>query len=116
MVANLHVYKDHATLLRAWQLVVPRLAATGRSAVLVLAGRPESSAPTVSALADELGIAQSVRFAGPVDDVTGLLSAVDLGVLCTRTEGSPNAVLEYMAAGLPIAGTELPAVRECVGP
>jgi glycosyltransferase involved in cell wall biosynthesis len=115
MVANLHAHKDHATLLRAWARVVPRLALARGPATLVLAGRFDATAPALRALAAELGITETVRFAGPVDDVAGLLSAIDVGVLSSRREGSPNAVLEYMAAGLPVTGTDIDGIRECLG-
>jgi glycosyltransferase involved in cell wall biosynthesis len=118
MVANLHREKDHVTLLRAWRTVVAQLASTGRAAALVLAGRQDDAAPSLRELAHALGVADTVRFAGAVDDIAGLLAAVDLGVLSAfaAREGCPNAVLEYMASGLSVTGTEIPAIRECVGP
>jgi glycosyltransferase involved in cell wall biosynthesis len=116
MVANLHRHKDHVTLLRAWATVTRGCAAAGRATVLVLAGRPDETAVGLRALAAELGIADTVRFAGAVDDVSGLLAAVDVGVLSSHAEACPNAVIEYMAAGLPVTGTALAAMRECLGP
>ena len=116
MVANLSDYKDHATLLRAWQLVSKRLEAEGRHPVLLLAGRFDAEAEILKALADDLGLDTSVRFLGPVDDVAGLLNASDVGVLCSNSEGSPNCVLEYMAAGLAVVGTDIPAMREALTP
>jgi glycosyltransferase involved in cell wall biosynthesis len=116
MVANLSTYKDHATLLRAWSMVVNSLRARGKSAVLLLAGRFAHTQDTLKALAFDLELGKSVRFLGPIDDVSGLLSAVDLGVFSSRSEGSPNGVLECMAAGLPVVGTDEPGIREVLGP
>jgi glycosyltransferase involved in cell wall biosynthesis len=116
MVANFHRHKDHVTVLRAWHRVARESRAARRPAMLVLAGREDETAGPLRALASELEIADTVRFAGPVDDVTGLLAAVDVGVLSSHAEACPNAVLEYMAAGLPVAGTAIPAIRECLGP
>ncbi len=115
MVANLHSDKDHATLLRSWRIVIDRLAAGGRSPVLLLAGRFDDAALSLKALAFDLELAKQVRFLGPVSDISGLLQASDLGVLSSRCEGCPNAVLEYMAAGLPVAGTDIPGIREALG-
>ncbi|HEY0729855.1 MAG TPA: glycosyltransferase, partial [Pyrinomonadaceae bacterium] len=74
MVANLHLNKDHATLLRAWRKVVNEF--SGRSALLVLAGRHDGAYESLASLASELQLGDNVRFAGPVSDVRGLLAAV----------------------------------------
>jgi glycosyltransferase involved in cell wall biosynthesis len=112
MVANLHTNKDHATLLQAWKKVVTACPA----AVLVLAGRYDDAYESLVALAYELGIERNVRFAGHVSDVPELLSAVDIGVFSSRSEGCPNGVLECMAAGLAVVGTDIEGIREVVGP
>lgn len=44
---------------------------------------------------------------GKVDDVGGLLRSVDLFVLCSKSEGGPNAVLEAMEAGLPVSADQI---------
>jgi len=115
MVANLHLNKDHATLLRAWRKVVDEFSINGRSALLVLAGRHDGAYESLVSLAGELQINNHVRFAGPVSDVRGLLNAADVSVFSSRSEGCPNAVLESMAAGLPVAGTDIKGIRDVVG-
>ena len=57
-----------------------------------------------------------MRFLGEVDDVAGLLGACDAGVFSSRSESAPCAVLECMAAGLPLAATDIAAIRELLGP
>lgn len=114
MVANLHANKDHATLLRAWRKFVTEF--NERKALLVLAGRHDGAYESLALLTSELKIDDSVRFTGPVSDVSGLMGAVDLAVFSSRSEGCPNAVLESMAAGLPVVGTDIAGIREVVGP
>lgn len=116
MVANLHLNKDHGTLLRAWRKVVNEFESNGRAAVLVLAGRHDGAYESVSSLASELRIEDRIRFAGPVADVSGLLGAADVSVFSSRSEGCPNAVLESMAAGLAVAATDIQGIRDVVGP
>ena len=116
MVAHLHPGKDHATLLHAWRLVADRLSKGGRRGVLVLAGRPAGTEDALKALAFDLRLQDHVRFVGEVRDVAGLSAACDAGVLSSRAEGCPNAVLEGMAAGLAFAGTDIPGIREAAGP
>jgi glycosyltransferase involved in cell wall biosynthesis len=137
VVANLQKNKDHETLLRTWRIVCDRLPAplarqagegpearagyalpdlTGRNLrpLLVLAGRLDAPA-AIQRLIGELQLDQSVRLLGEVDDVSGLLSAADLGLLSSRSEGCPNGVLESMAAGLAVVATDCPGIREAVG-
>jgi glycosyltransferase involved in cell wall biosynthesis len=115
MVANIHHSKDHATLLRAWRRVVDRMAARRQNPLLVLAGRLDEPLPP-KALAFDLDLGRYVRFLGPVEDISGLLGAVDLGVFCSPIEGCPNGVLECMAAGLAVVATDAPGVRDVLGP
>jgi glycosyltransferase involved in cell wall biosynthesis len=116
MVANLQPFKDHETLLKAWRIVVDRLRAEGRDAVLLLAGQFFETHLNLKALAYDLDLGRSVRFLGQVKDITGMLSVVDLGIHSSVNEGVPNGILECMAAGLPVAGTDYPGIREAVGP
>ena len=116
MVANLHALKDHVTLLHAWRKVVNDFENNERSPLLVLAGRRDGAYESLTALAADLKLNGTVRFAGHVSDVPGLLGASDVSVFSSRSEGCPNAVLESMAAGLPVAGTDIEGIREIVGP
>jgi glycosyltransferase involved in cell wall biosynthesis len=114
MVANLQKHKDHATLLRAWRIVSKRLSVQGRQALLVLAGRLDSPEDLHRSI-HELQLDASVRLLGEVDDVSGLLSAADLSVFSSRSEGCPNGLLESMAAGMALVATDCPGIREAVG-
>ena len=116
MVANLHDNKDHVTLLHAWRKAVSEFERQRRSALLVLAGRHDGAYEALVSLAAELNLNGTVRFAGHVSDVTGLLKASDVSVFSSRSEGCPNAVLESMAVGMPVAGTDIEGIREVVGP
>lgn len=49
-----------------------------------------------------LGISKKVFFVGLQDNVIPYLQIFDIGVLPSESEGFPNSIIEYMAAGLPI--------------
>jgi glycosyltransferase involved in cell wall biosynthesis len=115
MVANLHRQKAHAEVLSAWRVFLDGFAGEQGEPVLVLAGLKGETYAELTALADRLDIRYAVRFPGQVDDVAGLLTAADIGIFCSRSEGSPNGVLECMAAGLPVVATDIPGVREVLG-
>ena len=113
MLAHFHHGKDHGTVLRAWRHVVDRV---GDGAVLLLAGRSAGTKDAAKALAYDLELGSSVRFLDDVVDVAGLLAASDIGVLSSQSESAPNALLESMAAGLPIVGTNVPGISEILPP
>lgn len=115
MVAHFRRSKDHKTLLRSWRRVVDELAPEGREAVLLLAGDPYPMQDVAKALAFDLRLDESVRFLGVVDDVPGLVAASDVSVLSSLREGLPRSILESMGAGVPVAGTDIPGMREAVG-
>lgn len=53
-------------------------------------------------LGREQGVAEQVHFLGPRDNVKACLGALDIGLLCSESEGFSNALVEYMQAGLPV--------------
>ena len=113
MLAHLHPGKDHATLLRAWRIVLDECGREGP--VLLLAGRPSGTEAAVKSLAFDLELGRSVRFLDDVEDVDGVLAASDVAVLSSRSESRPHALLESAAAGLPFVATDVPGIREAVG-
>ena len=70
----------------------------------------------LTALAEQLGVADRVRFLGtvPRERVASLLLACDLFVLNSTYEGLPHVVLEAAAAGLPVIATDAGGTREVV--
>jgi glycosyltransferase involved in cell wall biosynthesis len=69
---------------------------------------------SLEAQADSLGIANSVRFVGARGDLPGLYRASSVFVLASLWEGMPNALLEAMAASLPVVATSVEGSREIV--
>ena len=115
MLAHLHSFKDHYTLLKAWRLFIDNLHDSGKAPQLLFAGRLEDTHLALKALAFDLDLGGYVKFLGPIDDIGGLLNAVDLGVHSSYKEGCPNGVLECMAGGLAVVGTDILGIREALG-
>ena len=87
----------------------------GVDARLIVAGAgPEE--PRLRRYAQALGIAPRVCFIGPVfgNDKVKLLSGADLMVLPSYSEGLPYALLEAMAAGVPVIATPVGAIADVV--
>jgi glycosyltransferase involved in cell wall biosynthesis len=55
----------------------------------------------------DLEIKKNFSFLGQRHDVPSILHSCDIAVLPSRAEGLPNAVLEYMAAGLPTVASNV---------
>lgn len=64
--------------------------------------------------AAELGVADRVAFLGHREDVGDVLDALDLFAVTSRTEGMSNAMLEALAAGVPVLSTPVSGAREAL--
>lgn len=63
-------------------------------------------------LARETSLGERLLFTGARTDVPAVLGAMDIFVLPSSTEGLPNAVMEAMAAALPVVATRVGGTRE----
>ncbi|MBI1947852.1 MAG: glycosyltransferase family 4 protein [Deltaproteobacteria bacterium] len=103
-------------------LAIRALAAMKVGASMVVAGLDQGALSSLREVARSLGVEGRVRFPGHVDDVTGLLAACDAGIYTSSPageawgEGSSNAVLEVVTAGLPCVCVDDPAIRAFVDP
>ncbi|MFW6163745.1 MAG: glycosyltransferase [Planctomycetota bacterium] len=98
---------DAPTLLRAFGQIAPRYP----HARLLLIGRGEDA---MAKVAEELGIADRVVFAGFVRDVPAVLSVVDLYVQPNRKAALGTAALEAMAMAKPVVATRVGGHQEAV--
>jgi len=110
IVANLrNPVKDHPMFLRAAARVRAAVPGVG----FVIAGEGELM-EELREFAKQLEIQNDVFFIGRCDNVANLLFASEIGVLSSKAEGFANAILEYMAAGLPVVATDVGGVREAI--
>lgn len=111
MVSRFSRQKDHATLLRAVALLRDR----GRRPPVLLAGGGKAlHRRPLETLSAELGLGEQVRFLGVVRNVPELLMTHRVAVLSTHYEGMPLALIEGMAAGCAVVGSDVPGVREVI--
>lgn len=84
-------------------------------AILLIAGKGEDEA-MLRSLAKSLGVADRVRFLGPVahGDLPILLNAADVFVLPSSSEGLANAWVEALACGTPVVTTPIPGAQELI--
>lgn len=104
--ARLSPEKDHAKLLRAFKIIVEespqtRLVMIGDG---VLAGE-------LRRLSSDLGLEDSVLFAGVQQNPFAILRRSDCFILASNHEGQPMVLLEAMVLGMPIVATDIEGNR-----
>lgn len=109
-VGRLHPDKDQATLIRGFAQALPQLPA-GSLLAIMGSGKLEAS---LKHLAAELGVTESVRFLGQVAGGRRYFKAFDLFALSSDHEPFGMVLLEAMAAGVPVIGTDCGGGREVV--
>ena len=110
-VANLIAYKGHADLLAALGRIAGAMP-LGWS--LLCVGRDDGIGAALKQQTRDLGIEDHVRFLGARTDVPALLADADIGILASHEEGFANAILEGMAASLPMVVTDVGGNAEAV--
>jgi glycosyltransferase involved in cell wall biosynthesis len=104
-----HAGKKHALLLRA----ASHLRGQFSQLEFVLAGdgplRPE-----LELEAKNLGLSDQVRFLGDRRDIPAVLASLDVSVLPSSSESLSNAILESMAAGVPVVASRVGGNPELV--
>lgn len=108
-VGRLVYQKGHEYLVQAMPRVLNRFPAT--TAVICGEG---ALRPDLETQISDLGLNGRVKLLGNQNDIGKFLASADVFVLPSRWEGLPVALLEAMAAGLPVVATRVEGVDEVV--
>jgi len=108
MVAEFGPVKNHALALEA-------LAQVSDSRVVVAFVGDGPLLNDIRAHAEQLGVAHKVRFPGYRRDIVAVFSASDAALLVSDREGLNRSVLEAMACGRPVIGTNTRGIADAVG-
>ena len=108
-VGRLTAIKDHPLFLETAR----RIASTNPSSIFLVVGDGELR-HELEAKARSLGIADRVRFLGWRRDLATVYAASDVVMLTSRNEGTPVALIESLAAGVPVVSTDVGGVRDVV--
>lgn len=114
VVANFYFEKDHLTLLKAVKILKDK----GIQFKLLLAGDNKLDSPYLNNLKSYIldeELYYVAKFLGVVKDVPGLLKCTDCAMLTSSSEGSPNALIEYVAYGIPVIVSDIQPNLEIVG-
>jgi glycosyltransferase involved in cell wall biosynthesis len=108
-VANLRAEKGHDVLIDASALVLQRFP---EARFEIVGAGPLRGKLVERARARE--VLHAFAFLGHRDDVGDRLAAADVFVLPSRSDALPNAVLEAMAAGLPVVASAVGGILELI--
>lgn len=108
-VARLIERKGHFDLLEAWRKIHKK---HNNMHLIIIGDGPEYDSLEVRA--SELGIEDYIHLLKYRNDVPRLLQAIDYFVFPSHFEGLPGALIEAMAAGLPIVATDIPGNNELI--
>jgi glycosyltransferase involved in cell wall biosynthesis len=108
-VGRLTAIKNHALFLEGAR----RIAQRSPHALFLVAGGGELQGD-LERQAAALGIAGRVRFLGWRRDLATIYGATDVFALTSRNEGTPVALIEAMAAGVPGVSTDVGGVPDVV--
>ncbi len=109
-LGNLKPIKGHEVLVRA----APLLEQHFKNFQIVVLGEGEARSCLQEEIAG-LAMGKRVHLPGKMDNVREWMSAADLFVATSHSEGMPNAVLEAMAMALPLVLSDIPGHREAAG-
>jgi len=108
-VGRLTAIKQHRLFLDT----IARVAATRPDVVALIAGDGELRSD-LEAYAAGLKIADRVRFLGWRRDLANIYAATDVFLLTSRNEGTPVALIEAMASGVPGVSTDVGGVKDVI--
>jgi len=108
IVGRLSREKDHLTLLHAVNRLRPNL----NPHLLVVGEGPERG--RIEQEIQRLGLSGNVTLTGQQRSAEPYYRIANLAVLSSLSEGSPNALLEAMAAGVPVVATSVGGIPEIV--
>lgn len=108
MLAHFRANKDHTTFIEA----AGRVVREHPDVLFLCVGRPDGAGPDTRFgrardLVNRLGLQSRVLFIGERGDVERVYRMLDVKVLSSVFEGTPNVVLEAMASGLPVVVTDV---------
>lgn len=111
-LANLRPQKDHLTLLKAFSIIEKKFPEYTLHCIGVNFNDEHSI--ELNSLTEKLKIKSKVFFYGSCPDVKAILANCDIGVLSSKSEGLPLALLEYGEAKLPVVVTDVGDCKKVV--
>lgn len=108
-VGRLATVKGHSYLIEAMPSILNEI----KTCRLIIAGDGPLRGE-LETLISKLGLSETVKLVGHVDDINGFMAAIDLFVLPSLSEGLPIALLEAMASEKPVLASSVGGISEVI--
>ena len=109
MIAEVNKNKNHHQMIQAVELLKQR----GKSVKVLCAGEGSLFAEVVAEV-EKRGLSDCIQMLGYRTDIKELIGVSDIGILLSYREGLPRNIMELMACGKPVIGTNIRGIRDLV--
>lgn len=109
MIAELNKNKNHAQLIEAIEVLKKR----GKHVKVLCAGEGGLESQLRKQI-QEKNLTEEISLLGYRTDISELIAMCDIGILLSYREGLPRNIMELMAAGKPVVGTNIRGIRDLI--
>ncbi|MFH0855946.1 MAG: glycosyltransferase family 4 protein [Candidatus Omnitrophota bacterium] len=109
IIARLSEVKGHKYLIQAMKIVLEKVPSA--NLLIIGTGKPQKE---LAQLAKSLGISRSVFFVPEIQDTAGALALLDIFVMPSLQEGLGLALMEAMAQGLAVIGSNVGGIKTLI--
>lgn len=116
-VANLKKIKNHIFLLHAFKEVLKEF----KNVKLVLVGQgfkndKDNTEKDIRGFINKNGLGKNILLLGYRSDIPAILGVTDIFCLTSFKEGLPISLIEAMATGIPVIGTDVDGIKDVINP
>ena len=109
MIAEVNKNKNHIQIINAVEKLIEQV-----QKVKLLCAGDGILFDEVSKLVKDKGLDQNIKMLGFRTDINELIASCDIGVLMSYREGLPRNIMELMAYGKPVVGTNIRGIRDLI--
>ena len=110
MIAEVNKNKNHKQMIDAIKILTDR----GINNIKVICAGEGPILDEIKSYVDERKLQNNIKMLGYRNDINELIVACDIGILMSYREGLPKNIMELMACGKPVVGTDIRGIRDLI--
>lgn len=110
MIAEVNKNKNHKQMIDAIKILTDR----GINNIKVICAGEGPILDKIKSYIDEMKLQNNIKMLGYRNDINELIVACDIGILMSYREGLPKNIMELMACGKPVIGTDIRGIRDLI--